>query len=89
MAKRRMTASVSQREAVELFDLPTKILYVCDGEKECGKPCCLDHSRTDVCHHTEDFAHALYETHYMGEFEAHPAVRGDEAAVIYVEPIRG
>lgn len=88
MAKRRMTASVSQREAVDLFDLPTKMLYVCDGEKECGKPCCKDFSNDRVCHHTEDESHALYKVHHFSEFEKHPAVRDDEAAVICVEPIR-
>ena len=84
-----MSMSISQADAAELFDLPTRVLYVCDGKKECGKPACLDHSRTDVCHHTADYSHALYETHYMNHFERHPAVRDGEAMIICVEPIRG
>lgn len=80
---------ISQDQARDLFDLPEVRLYVCDGKKECGKPACLDHSRRDVCHHTEDMSHALYETHYVNQFEIFPAVRDDEAAVICVEPIRG
>lgn len=84
-----MSIPISQSDAVDMFDLPTVMLYVCDGKKECGKPACLDHSRRDVCHHTEDMTHALYETHYVNQFESFPAVRDDEAAVICVEPIRG
>lgn len=81
---------ISQRDAIDMFDLPTKVLYVCDGKKECGKPSCHDWSDCDVCHHTADFSHALYETHYIHEFERHPAVSEDgQAAVICVEPIRG
>lgn len=84
-----MSTPISQADAVELFDLPTEVHYVCDGKKECGKPACLDHSNKYVCHHTADYSHALYETHYMSYFERHPAVRDGEAAIICVEPIRG
>lgn len=84
-----MPIPISQSDAIDMFDLPTKVLYVCDGMRECGKPCCLDHSRMDVCHHTEDMSHALYDVHYMAFFERHPAVRDGEAAVICVEPLRG
>lgn len=84
-----MPMQISQREAVDLFDLPTKMLYVCDGGKECGKPCCKDFSNDRVCHHTEDMSHALYKAHLFPAFERHPAVRDGEAAIICVEPIRG
>ena len=80
---------ISQREAIDVFGLPEVILYVCDGKRECGKPCCLDHSMTDVCHHTRDESHALYAEHDMSAFERCPSVSGDAAAVICVEPIRG
>lgn len=80
---------ISQRDAIDLFGLPEVYLYVCDGKKECGNPSCLDHSRTDVCHHTEDKSHALYPVHTITAFERHPAVQGDRAAVICVEPYRG
>ncbi len=89
MAKRRMAASVSQQEAVDLFGLPTKMLYVCDGKKACGKPCCRDLANDHVCHHTEDLSHALYDEHHVNTFEQLSAVRDGEAAVICVEPIRG
>lgn len=72
-----------------MFDLPTVMLYVCDGKKECGKPSCLDFGNRNACHHTADIAHALYEVHYVNQFESHPAVRDGEAAIICVEPIRG
>lgn len=84
-----MKVPISQADAAELFDLPTEVLYVCDGRRECGTPACLDHSRRDACHHTSDFSHALYDVHYMVSFERHPAIRGDGAAIICVEPIRG
>lgn len=89
MGKRNAIASVSQREAVDVFGVPEVYLYVCDGKKECGRPCCLDHSNDRVCHHTGDESHALYKTHLFDSFEKHPAVRDGEAAVICVEPIRG
>ena len=79
---------VSQSDAQELFDLPEVLLYVCDGRKECRKPCCTDYSRNDVCHHTEDKSHALYAGHDYDAFGRYPAVRDGEAAVICVEPIR-
>lgn len=84
-----MRTAITQEQAVDLFDLPEVNLYVCDGKKECGKPCCLDHTRRDACHHTEDESHALYPVHVVTAFERHPAVRGDQAAVICVERIRG
>ncbi len=80
---------IKQSDAQELFDLPTVILYVCDGKRECGRPECVDYSRHDVCHHTADYSHALYETHYINYFERIPGVRDEEAAVLCVEPIRG
>ena len=85
-----MKLSISQSDAVGLFDLPTEVLYVCDGKRGCGTPRCVDHSRADCCHHTADESHALYETHRWAEFERHPAIRedGSAAAVICVEPIR-
>lgn len=84
-----MSMPISQADAAELFGLPTKVLYVCDGKKECGKPYCLDHSNDHVCHHTADYAHALYDIHYMSQFGRYPTVRNGEAAIICVEPIRG
>jgi len=85
-----MKANITQQQAADMFDVPEVHLYVCDGEKECGQPRCLDHSRIDCCHHTRDKAHALYPLHVMTDFERHPAVSEDgEAAVICVEPIRG
>lgn len=84
-----MPIPISQSDAIEMFDLPTEMLYVCDGKKECGKPSCLDYSRSDVCHHTADFDHALYDVHYVNQFESHPAVRDGVAAIICVEPVRG
>ena len=84
-----MKTTITTEQAVELFDLPKVMLYVCDGKKECGKPECLDHSHANICHHTADESHALYETHYVNFFESHPAVRDGEAAIICVEPIRG
>lgn len=84
-----MPIPISQSDAIDMFDLPTVMLYVCDGEKECGKPCCSDFSNRNVCHHTADYSHALYEVHYVNQFESHPAVRDGGAAVICVEPIRG
>lgn len=84
-----MKTTITQQQAVDLFDLPEVHLYVCDGRKECGKPCCIDHSLTYVCHHTADESHALYPVHVITSFERHPAVNEDgEAAVICVEPIR-
>lgn len=80
---------ISQSDAIELFDLPTVMLYVCDGERECGKPSCGNWNNRNVCHHTADKSHALYDTHYVAYFERHPAVRDGEAAIICVEPIRG
>lgn len=72
-----------------MFDLPEVCMYVCDGKKRCGKPCCLDHSRNDVCHHTGDESHALYETHDLDSFGRNPAMRDGEAVIICVEPLRG
>ena len=89
MSKRKMTASISQREAIDVFGLPEVYLYVCDGKKECGKQCCTDFANGSVCHHTADESHALYKTHLFSAFERHPAVRAGGAAVICVEPIRG
>lgn len=80
--------SISQADAIELFDLPTVMLYVCDGKRECGKPSCSDFSNRNVCHHTADESHALYDTHYINFFGCHPSVRNGEAAIICVEPIR-
>lgn len=85
----RIKAHMSMQDAIDAFGIPERYLYVCDGERPCGRPCCLDHSRADVCHHTEDESHALYPVHDMTSFERHPAVRGGEAAVICVEPFRG
>ena len=84
-----MKTTITTEQAVELFDLPEVMLYVCDGKRECCKPECLDHSRADCCHHTADESHALYPFHVITSFERHPAVRDGEAAVICVEPIRG
>ena len=84
-----MKATITQEQARDLFGIPEVMLYVCDGKKECGKPCCIDHSRKDVCHHTRDESHALYPMHAPADFERHPAVSEDgEAAMICVEPIR-
>ena len=83
-----MKTAITQDQAVDLFDLPEVMLYVCDGKKECGSASCLDHSRTFACHHTADESHALYPFHVVTSFERHPAVRDGEAAVICVEPIR-
>ncbi len=83
-----MKTIISQQQARDLFDLPEVYLYVCDGKKSCGRPSCTDYSRTFCCHHTEDESHALYSSHDLGSFERHPAVRGEVAAVICVEPIR-
>lgn len=80
---------ISQREAADVFGVPEVVLYVCDGKRECGKPRCLDHSLTGVCHHTRDESHALYAEHDMSSFERRPSVSGDVAAVICVEPVRG
>lgn len=84
-----MKAHMTMQDAIEALGVPEVYLYVCDGKKGCGKPCCLDHSRTDVCHHTRDESHALYAEHDMSAFERRPSVSGDVAAVICVEPIRG
>lgn len=80
---------ITQQEAMEVFDVPERFLYVCDGRKECRKPSCLDFSDRNVCHHTEDASHALYPVHDFSSFERHPATRDGEAAIICVEPIRG
>ncbi len=84
-----MPIPISQSDAIEMFGLPTEMLYVCDGRKECGKPSCLDFSNRDVCHHTSDKSHALYKAHDSNRFEQRPSVRDGKAAVIFVEPIRG
>lgn len=84
-----MPILISQSDAADMFDLPTEVLYVCDGKKECGKPSCSDWSDRNACHHTSDLSHALYDTHCINGFEKHPAIRDGEAAVICVEPIRG
>ena len=88
MGDRKMTASISTKEAVDSFGLHEEYLYVCDGKKECGKWYCLDHSNEHTCHHTADESHAIYEDHVFPEFERYPSVRGGEAVVICVEPIR-
>ena len=84
-----MKTTISQQQAVDLFDLPEVHLYVCDGKKECGSPRCTDYSDKLACHHTADESHALYPFHVVTSFERHPAVRDGQAAVICVEPIRG
>lgn len=84
-----MKIAITQEQARDLFDVREVYLYVCDGKKKCGKPCCLDRSRTDCCHHTEDESHALYETHDFESFGRHPATRDGEAVIICVEPLRG
>lgn len=84
-----MKITITQQQAVDLFDLPEIYLYVCDGKKSCGRPSCTDYSHTFCCHHTEDESHALYPFHVVTSFERHPAVRDGEAVVICVEPIRG
>ena len=84
-----MAAGISQLEASDLFDVPTKVFYVCDGKKGCGKPGCLDWGVRGACHHTSDIAHALYEDHPDDGFERLPSVRGGEAAIICVETFRG
>lgn len=84
-----MSVQISQSEAVELFDIPTEVLYVCDGLKPCGKPDCHDMSDGRSCHHTSDASHALYPDHDLDDFSRHPSVRNGKAAVIFVEPIRG
>lgn len=84
-----MKTTISQDQARDLFDVPEVRLYVCDGKRECGRPCCTDYSRTDCCHHTADESHALYPFHVITSFERHPAVSEDgRAATICVEPIR-
>lgn len=84
-----MPIPISQSDAVDMFDLPTVMLYVCDGGKECGKPCCRDLANDRVCHHTEDMSHALYDEHFIDDFEQFPTIRDDGAAIVRVEPIRG
>lgn len=84
-----MGIPISQSDAADVFGLPTVMLYVCDGKKECGKPSCGDWRNLNVCHHTADYSHALYKTHYINYFEQRPAMRDGEAAIIAVEPIRG
>lgn len=84
-----MKTTITQQQAADMFDVPEVHLYVCDGRKECRKLSCLDHSRTDCCHHTKDVGHALYAEHDFGAFGRYPTVNEDgEAAVICVEPIR-
>lgn len=83
-----MSPSISQAEAIEMFDIPTVVMYVCDGGKECGKPSCHDW-QADACHHTLDESHALYPDHDEGSFVRYPTTRDGEAAIILVEPIRG
>jgi len=84
-----MNVYITQEQAADMFDIPTEILYVCDGKKECGNPGCSDWGNPNVCHHTSDESHALYNLHDLTAFERHPAVQGDRAAIICVEPIRG
>lgn len=76
-------------DAAEMLGIETVALYVCDGGKECGRPSCLDLSRTELCHHTADPSHALYGDHPEGSFDLFPSVRGDSATVLKVERIRG
>ena len=84
-----MKTAITTEQAVELFDLPEVMLYVCDGKvPACAKTFC-HYNGTGDCRHTTDESHALYEVHYVNEFERRPAVRDGEAAVICVEPIRG
>lgn len=80
---------ISQEDAAEMFDVPTLLLFVCDGKKDCGKPSCRDFSDKESCHHTSDPSHALYGDHDTGSFERHSAIRGEHAVTICVEPIRG
>ena len=83
-----MNTSISQQEAVDLFDLPEVMLYVCDGKvPSCAKSFCYYNGKGD-CHHTTDESHALYPVHVVTSFERLPATRDGEAAVICVEPIR-
>lgn len=84
-----MSASISQEDAAEMFDLPTKVFYVCDGKRGCGKPSCRDWGVRQACHHTSDASHALYREHPDDGFERLPSVRGGEAAIIWVEAFRG
>lgn len=84
-----MPTPISALDAAEQFDVPTEVLYVCDGERECGKPACLDHSNSYACHHTADPSHALYAKHDADAFDQYPSVRGGEAVTILVEPLRG
>ena len=84
-----MPIPISQSDAIDMFDLPTVMLYVCDGKvPACAKTFCY-YNGTGECRHTTDESHALYEVHVVTSFERHPAVRDGEAAVICVEPIRG
>jgi len=83
-----MSITIPQADAEALFDLPNEVLFVCDGKRECAKPSCSDFGDRSVCHHTADYAHALYDVHYMAYFTHHPAVRNGSAAIIHVEPIR-
>ena len=84
-----MATTVSQSEAIEMFDLPTEVLYVCDGKKGCGKPSCLDYDSSSSCHHTSDLSHALYGEHDQSSFSSHPSVRDGAVTIILVEQIRG
>lgn len=84
-----MHTSISQSEASEIFGIPTEVLYVCDGKRECGKASCADFANRNACHHTKDSSHALYDTHEMSKFERYPATRDGGAALILVEPVRG
>lgn len=84
-----MPILISQSDAADMFDLPTEVLYVCDGKRECGKPSCSDWSDRNACHHTSDLSHALYDTHDFRMFENYPSIRDGEAITIRVEPVRG
>ncbi|MBR3158440.1 MAG: hypothetical protein IKF14_04970 [Atopobiaceae bacterium] len=87
-----MSINISQSDAAKLFDVPTVVLYVCDGKKECGKPSCSDLANVHACHHTADVGHALYDKHFEDGFDSYPTIRGEDdrtAVIIRVEQIRG
>lgn len=84
-----MSILIPQSDAAEMFDLPTVVLYVCDGKiPSCAKPECADLADRNACHHTRFEDHALYDTHDVDKFERYSAIRDDEAAIICVEPVR-
>lgn len=80
---------ISQKDAMEAFDVPEVYLYVCDGWRPCGRPSCRDLSVEGECHHTSDASHARYADHDLPSFERRPAASAEQAAVLCVEPVRG